>query len=161
MVIIWPMHSCSAVKCLYTWQDSVADYIFQQYLEPCQEGIQNLEPSPHWLHVSEHILQDALSLLHHRRHYRAQTALYPTCKTIKYLCIPICAVLHVYVYLRERTEYEPDLGGQGESWQVVGRGMAGGGVSQLYSSKPLLLSSSMQTYACFCTPIKKWEKKEN
>lgn len=60
-------------------------------------------------------------------------------------------------------EYEPNLGGQGESWQVVWSGMVGGGVSQLRSSKWLLVASSTQTYMCCCTPVNNkihvWEAK--
>ncbi len=117
--------------------------------------IQNLEPLPHRLHVSEHILQGALSLLHHRRHCKAQTSLYPTCKTVNYSCIPMCAEPHVYVKGRNRVEFGPNLGGQWESWQVVWSGAGGGGVSQLCSSKWLSVFSSTQTYTCFCTPVKK------
>lgn len=62
---------------MLTWQDILVGYIFQQHLELYQVGIQNLEPAPHQLHVSGHIWQGALSLLHHRRRYKAQTCLSP------------------------------------------------------------------------------------
>lgn len=119
--------SCLAVKCRYTWQDRAVYYIFPQYLEPCRGHIPNLQLSPQWLRLSGHILQHALSLLHHRRHYRPQTALYPTYKTAKGLII-ICFVLRVC--LSEWTEHKLDLGGQRASWQLLGSSMVGGLVLQ-------------------------------
>lgn len=90
--ILW-----STVQWLYTWLDRAAGYIFPQYLELYQEGIQNQEPSPRQPCVSGHILQDAFSLLHHKRRYKAQTSPHPTCKTVNYSWVPICAELHVHV----------------------------------------------------------------
>lgn len=46
----------------------------------------------------------------------------------------------------------PDLGGQGERWQVEGGGVSGAGGSQSRSSRMLPVSLSLHTYSCFCTP---------
>lgn len=55
---------------------------------------------------------------------------------------------------------EPNHGGQGDSWQVVGSGVTGGGASQLLSCKWLLVPPSMQIYIYFCKPDKRRYKKK-
>lgn len=57
--------------------------------------IWNLEPSPHQIHVSEHTLQDALFLPHHKRRYKAQTSLQSICKIVHFTCASLCWALYV------------------------------------------------------------------
>lgn len=64
----------------------------------------------------------------------------------------VLSCMSTSVHAERRTECEANLGGQGESWQVVWGGVGGGGVSQLCSSKWLLVPSPTQMYTCFCTP---------
>ena len=104
---------------LHTWQDSIVGCIFPQQVALCQVNIQNLEQSPHQLLVSEHISQDAPSLLHHRRHYRAHISLFPICETGHFLSTYLCWAVTVRSAQMKTNWSDMSVPG-GTGWELTG-----------------------------------------